>query len=71
MRWSFTTTCLGMTVASTKRRQQHNQCHSIRLHVSLTFAGRVYNHSLSGIAAVSNIGNDANWTGHILAGVRD
>lgn len=30
-------------------------------------AGRLYNYSHSGIAAVSNIGNDINWTGNTLA----
>ena len=29
--------------------------------------GNLDNHSLSGIAGVSNIGNDINWTGHVLA----
>ena len=36
--------------------------------VAKLLTGQVYNYSLSGIAAVSNIGNNANWTGHILAG---
>lgn len=30
-------------------------------------SGELYGHSCAGIAAVSNIGDDANWTGHLLA----
>jgi alpha-glucuronidase len=29
--------------------------------------GSLYGHALSGMAAVSNIGNDRNWTGHLFA----
>src|SRR5699024_8885293 len=30
-------------------------------------SGRIYNNKYSGVAAVSNIGNDINWTGNTLA----
>ena len=35
--------------------------------VQQIISGRLYEHSLNGIAAVSNIGNDRNWTSHPFA----
>jgi alpha-glucuronidase len=34
--------------------------------VAKVIEGRLYNHALSGMAGVSNIGNDINWTGHLF-----
>jgi len=34
--------------------------------IAKVIEGDLYNHSLSGIAGVSNIGNDMNWTGHLF-----
>lgn len=34
--------------------------------VAKVIDGSLYNHSLNGMAGVSNIGNDRNWTGHVF-----
>ncbi|HKZ65420.1 MAG TPA: alpha-glucuronidase family glycosyl hydrolase [Chitinophagaceae bacterium] len=34
--------------------------------VAKVIDGSLYNHSLNGVAGVSNIGNDRNWTGHLF-----
>lgn len=34
--------------------------------VAKVIDGSIYNHSLNGMAGVSNIGNDRNWTGHVF-----
>jgi alpha-glucuronidase len=36
-------------------------------HIKKVLSGEVYNYKHSGIAGVSNIGDDMNWTGHLLA----
>ena len=36
--------------------------------IARVISGELNNYTLSGMAAVSNLGNFANWTGHILAG---
>jgi len=44
-------------------------CNSSKNQVTDIITGRTYGHSKCGIAAVSNTGDDINWTGHDLAGV--